>query len=212
MHIRQELQNAYGITIGTLESRRHAAIISDALQRHRHAFSHFITLQPRRFDLLDHVATVVRDEFSASLPGMTTGRNARYYISVSISPKWFYRTLSQTRDVYLDSKTFHRDTKFWHHPADSVPLFAPWHLHALVGSLSTDLSSLALQECISRGTALHDVDVRTIDGHAALNTYITDPMRGNHLMGLQFTNDTFIYNQCLKHGVHLNWCPPHKSS
>jgi len=89
MYIRQELQDAYGITIGTPDSRRHAAVISEVLQRHRHAFSHFITLQPRRFDLLDHVATVVRDEFSASLPGMTTGRNARFYISVSIHHSGF---------------------------------------------------------------------------------------------------------------------------
>lgn len=211
MNILQELKHTYGITVGTPEAIQHSNIVSKALLNHQHAFTHFITLQPRRFTILDHVSTVIRDEFAGCLPGVSPRRNARFFITVSIASRWFHRNLTEARDVYFNSKDHFMQSKAWHQPADAYPLIAPWHLHALVGSLPEGILASSLTDIIAKNTSYGDVNVQMIQGGAALGSYITDSRRGNHLMGLQFTNDTYLYNQCQKQGVHLNWCPPAKN-
>lgn len=212
MNILQELKRTYGITVGTPEAIKHSTVVATVLLSHQHAFTHFITIQPRRFTILDHVSTVIRDEFAACLPGMSPGRNARFFISVSIASRWFYRTLTEARDVHVNSMDHFQQSRTWHQPADAFPLIAPWHLHALVGSLPESVSVSQLGDIISKGTTFSDVNVQRIHGGSALSSYITDSRRGNHLMGLQFTNDTYLFNQCLYQGVHLNWCPPRRQS
>lgn len=223
MSLQSNLQQSYGIALAPGSERRLASI----LERHRHAFTHFITVHPRRFTHLEDMVTSVRDFCFLSFPAASKNRNARVFLSLGIAPKYLARP-SPTRGELLQHVTKTRSfdsgwwqqvsllnrARAWHHHSDSELFVAPWHFHALVGSVDSCLSPEVLAEHVTNALCRSDpllssvsVDAQPLSSLGGVR-YAVASQRGNFLRGCQFTNDTYVHSQCAAQLVDVQWCSP----
>jgi len=210
--LHQELQENYGIQFHGEHFTRHQHALRSVLQSHRYAFSHFITLHPKR--LIDIGESFkARDVLMQSIPGRYRNTNARFVLFHSVSK-------AESRTI----RSIHQ-YEFWRQATlvaecdgtlDDTPLIAPWHIHALVGSVNSSETTSTLTNhfhwhTMKTWSTCYDIDIQPYDHSEHLITYLTDARRGNYIPGLQDTNDEYIRSQLAKRGVAIRWCPPNKN-
>jgi hypothetical protein len=210
--IREELQEQYRIEFHGEQYIHRQEAVKQVLLKHKYAYSHFITLHPSR--LIDISESFqLRDALINALPGRYRNTNARFIAFHSVS-NLNNRLVQQIKD-----REFWRRSRLMSDAnahIDETPLIAPFHIHALVGSMNTATSNETITqtiqwECMKSCSAQVNVHIRQYDHSDQLIHYITDSKRGNYIEGLQETNDEFICSQLIKSAITINWCPPKRN-
>lgn len=227
MTLHSLLHSTYCSAIPPSEQEQH---ISDILQRHSQAFSHFITIHPRRPVHLEDMVTSIRDLCLLSIPATQPKRTARAFLSLSLAPR--YRSLAPTTIGDLCEALAHSHTydftwwrrhallkraRAWHHDTDAALFIAPWHFHAVAGSCDTTLHPHEIgRRMLSTLRTSHDmlsdasVDVKALTSLGGIR-YAIAQTQGNFFSGFQFTNDTYVLSQCRKQCLGVEWCFPDRA-
>ena len=210
--LHQELQENYGIQFHGDVFTRQLNTIRQVLHAHRYSFSHFITMHPKRLiDIGDSLKA--RDALMQAIPGRYRNTNARFVVFHSVS-KAAQRTVQPMRQIEFWRREYlHTE---WDCNLDDTQLLAPWHIHALIGSVrptekTEELTHKIHWHSMKMWSAHYDVRVKEYDHSEHLINYLTDARRGNYIPGLQDTNDEYIRSQLAKRGVSIRWCPPHRN-